>query len=150
MRCGGVVVRRAALTEGARPRGTGLMAWDGVVQASRRDWTRREGTASFSPPPHSQALQPFCDFPEIVDISIKQAPRAGPAGEHRLVTVTKTDKQILVGAGSSPRPPYADRGDVAPSPWGRSGADADPHRRPSSRGCPPHCPSWRSSTDTSG
>ncbi|XP_045847900.1 tyrosine-protein kinase JAK3 isoform X3 [Meles meles] len=42
-----------------------------------------------------EALQPFCDFPEIVDISIKQAPRVGPAGEHRLVTVTKTDNQIL-------------------------------------------------------
>uniref|UniRef100_A0A452U1E2 Tyrosine-protein kinase n=1 Tax=Ursus maritimus TaxID=29073 RepID=A0A452U1E2_URSMA len=41
------------------------------------------------------ALQPFCDFPEIVDISIKQAPRVGPAGEHRLVTVTRTDNQIL-------------------------------------------------------
>eukprot|EP00071_Canis_lupus_P025122 XP_013977869.1 tyrosine-protein kinase JAK3 isoform X1 [Canis lupus familiaris] len=46
-------------------------------------------------PGGQEALQPFCDFPEIVDISIKQAPRAGPAGEHRLVTVTKTDKQIL-------------------------------------------------------
>uniref|UniRef100_A0A9L0JE41 Tyrosine-protein kinase n=1 Tax=Equus asinus TaxID=9793 RepID=A0A9L0JE41_EQUAS len=46
-------------------------------------------------PPPPQALQPFCDFPEIVDISIKQAPRVGPAGEHRLVTVTRTDNQIL-------------------------------------------------------
>ncbi|XP_048198512.1 tyrosine-protein kinase JAK3 isoform X2 [Perognathus longimembris pacificus] len=43
----------------------------------------------------SQVFQPFCDFPEVVDISIKQAPRAGPAGEHRLVTLTRTDKQIL-------------------------------------------------------
>uniref|UniRef100_G1R1P8 Tyrosine-protein kinase n=1 Tax=Nomascus leucogenys TaxID=61853 RepID=G1R1P8_NOMLE len=42
-----------------------------------------------------RVLQPFCDFPEIVDISIKQAPRVGPAGEHRLVTVTRTDNQIL-------------------------------------------------------
>ncbi|XP_032026008.2 tyrosine-protein kinase JAK3 isoform X2 [Hylobates moloch] len=42
-----------------------------------------------------EVLQPFCDFPEIVDISIKQAPRVGPAGEHRLVTVTRTDNQIL-------------------------------------------------------
>ncbi|XP_004761047.1 tyrosine-protein kinase JAK3 isoform X2 [Mustela putorius furo] len=42
-----------------------------------------------------EALQPFCDFPEIVDISIKQAPCVGPAGEHRLVTVTRTDNQIL-------------------------------------------------------
>ncbi|XP_053439882.1 tyrosine-protein kinase JAK3 isoform X1 [Nycticebus coucang] len=42
-----------------------------------------------------QVFQPFCDFPEIIDISIKQAPRVGPAGEHRLVTVTRTDNQIL-------------------------------------------------------
>ncbi|XP_004423024.1 PREDICTED: tyrosine-protein kinase JAK3 [Ceratotherium simum simum] len=42
-----------------------------------------------------EVLQPFCDFPEIVDISVKQAPRVGPAGEHRLVTVTRTDNQIL-------------------------------------------------------
>ncbi|XP_058583461.1 tyrosine-protein kinase JAK3 [Neofelis nebulosa] len=48
----------------------------------------------WSPGGH-EALQPFCDFPEIVDISIKQAPRVGPAGEHRLVTVTRTDNQIL-------------------------------------------------------
>ncbi|XP_004616913.2 tyrosine-protein kinase JAK3 [Sorex araneus] len=42
-----------------------------------------------------EALQPFCDFPEIVDISIKQASRAGQAGEQRLVTVTRTDSQTL-------------------------------------------------------
>ncbi|KAK2495223.1 hypothetical protein MC885_021612, partial [Smutsia gigantea] len=46
-------------------------------------------------PEGQEVLQPFCDFPEIVDISIKQAPRAGPAGELRLVTVTRTDNQIL-------------------------------------------------------
>ncbi|XP_036731956.2 tyrosine-protein kinase JAK3 isoform X1 [Manis pentadactyla] len=46
-------------------------------------------------PGGQEVLQPFCDFPEIVDISIKQAPRAGPAGEHRLVTITRTDNQIL-------------------------------------------------------
>ncbi|XP_006174867.3 tyrosine-protein kinase JAK3 [Camelus ferus] len=46
-------------------------------------------------PGEQEVLQPFCDFPEIVDISIKQAPRFGPAGEHRLVTVTRTDNQIL-------------------------------------------------------
>ncbi|KAM9688871.1 tyrosine-protein kinase JAK3 [Trichechus inunguis] len=49
---------------------------------------------AWSPRDH-ETLQPFCDFPEIVDISIKQAPRVGPAGEHRLVTVTRTDNQIL-------------------------------------------------------
>lgn len=59
-------------------------------------------TPSPSPPSPFQVLQPFCDFPEIVDISIKQAPRVGPAGEHRLVTVTRTDNQILVGGGLPP------------------------------------------------
>uniref|UniRef100_A0A8C5KBP0 Tyrosine-protein kinase n=1 Tax=Jaculus jaculus TaxID=51337 RepID=A0A8C5KBP0_JACJA len=43
----------------------------------------------------NEAFQPFCDFPEIVDISIKQALRLGPAGEQRLVTITRTDSQIL-------------------------------------------------------
>ncbi|KAM5237984.1 tyrosine-protein kinase JAK3 [Ctenodactylus gundi] len=46
-------------------------------------------------PRDPEDLQPFCDFPEIVDVSIKQAPRAGPAGENRLVTITRTDNQIL-------------------------------------------------------
>uniref|UniRef100_I3MAE0 Tyrosine-protein kinase n=1 Tax=Ictidomys tridecemlineatus TaxID=43179 RepID=I3MAE0_ICTTR len=46
-------------------------------------------------PAAQEVFQPFCDFPEIVDISIKQAPRVGPAGEHRLVTITRTDNQIL-------------------------------------------------------
>ncbi|XP_006107112.3 tyrosine-protein kinase JAK3, partial [Myotis lucifugus] len=46
-------------------------------------------------PGTQEVFQPFCDFPEIVDISIKQAPRVGPAGEHRLVTITRTDNQIL-------------------------------------------------------
>uniref|UniRef100_A0A8C2NI80 Tyrosine-protein kinase n=1 Tax=Capra hircus TaxID=9925 RepID=A0A8C2NI80_CAPHI len=60
------------------------------------DWGRGgSGIPSFRPPPSSQVLQPFCDFPEIVDISIKQAPCIGPAAEHRLVTITRTDNQIL-------------------------------------------------------
>ncbi|MBZ3872342.1 Tyrosine-protein kinase JAK3 [Sciurus carolinensis] len=46
-------------------------------------------------PGAQEVFQPFCDFPEIVDISVKQAPWVGPAGEHRLVTVTRTDNQIL-------------------------------------------------------
>ncbi|XP_075404997.1 tyrosine-protein kinase JAK3 [Tenrec ecaudatus] len=46
-------------------------------------------------PGDQEALQPFCDFPEIVDISIKQAQHMGPAGEHRLVTITRMDNQIL-------------------------------------------------------
>ncbi|XP_037674331.1 tyrosine-protein kinase JAK3 [Choloepus didactylus] len=49
---------------------------------------------AWSPGEH-EPLQPFCDFPEIVDISVKQAPRVGPAGEQRLVAVTRTDNQIL-------------------------------------------------------
>ncbi|XP_004873384.1 tyrosine-protein kinase JAK3 isoform X2 [Heterocephalus glaber] len=49
---------------------------------------------AWSPREH-EPFQQFCDFPEIVDVSVKQAPRAGPAGEHRLVTVTRADNQIL-------------------------------------------------------
>lgn len=98
------------------------MAWADGVQVSEMDWgLRGDGISSFSPSPRSQALQPFCDFPEIVDISIKQAPRVGPAGEHRLVTVTRTDNQILVGAEPSPLPPNPDCGEAEPSPSGRRG-----------------------------
>ena len=81
------------------------------------------GIPSFSPPPSSQVLQPFCDFPEIVDISIKQAPCIGPAAEHRLVTITRTDNQILVGAGtpSPPAFPVPDGGDAGLSPSDRGG-----------------------------
>ncbi|XP_058513711.1 tyrosine-protein kinase JAK3 [Ochotona princeps] len=46
-------------------------------------------------PGEAEALQPFCDFPEIVDVSIQQAPRAGPAWEHRMVTITRADNQML-------------------------------------------------------
>lgn len=35
-----------------------------------------------------------------MDVSIKQAPRVGPAGEHRLVTITRMDGHILVGLGT--------------------------------------------------
>ncbi|XP_058148805.1 tyrosine-protein kinase JAK3 isoform X2 [Dasypus novemcinctus] len=49
---------------------------------------------AWSPDGH-EIFQPFCDFPEIVDISVKQAPRAGPAGEHRLVAITRVDNQML-------------------------------------------------------
>uniref|UniRef100_A0A250YM00 Tyrosine-protein kinase n=1 Tax=Castor canadensis TaxID=51338 RepID=A0A250YM00_CASCN len=49
---------------------------------------------AWSPGEH-ESFQPFCDFPEIVDISINQAARGGPAGEHRLVTITRMDQQIL-------------------------------------------------------
>ncbi|XP_040598052.1 tyrosine-protein kinase JAK3 [Mesocricetus auratus] len=46
-------------------------------------------------PGDQELFQTFCDFPEIVDVSIKQAPRVGPAGEHRLVTVTRMDSHAL-------------------------------------------------------
>ncbi|XP_043832406.1 tyrosine-protein kinase JAK3 [Dromiciops gliroides] len=46
-------------------------------------------------PAGSESPQPFCDFPEIVDIGIKQACREGHLSENRLVTVTKTDNRIL-------------------------------------------------------
>ncbi|XP_060038272.1 tyrosine-protein kinase JAK3 [Erinaceus europaeus] len=46
-------------------------------------------------PGDPEAFQPFCDFPEVVDITVKQAPCSGPIQERRLVTVTRTDGQIL-------------------------------------------------------
>uniref|UniRef100_A0A8C3S991 Tyrosine-protein kinase n=1 Tax=Chelydra serpentina TaxID=8475 RepID=A0A8C3S991_CHESE len=42
-----------------------------------------------------EGRQPFCDFPEIADISIKQASRDSSPVENRIVTVTKTDNRIL-------------------------------------------------------
>ncbi|NXX83711.1 JAK3 kinase, partial [Urocolius indicus] len=43
----------------------------------------------------SESRQHFCDFPDIADISIKQAAReAGPV-ENRLVTLSKTDSRVL-------------------------------------------------------
>ncbi|XP_004688239.2 PREDICTED: tyrosine-protein kinase JAK3 [Condylura cristata] len=57
---------------------------------------RVSGVSGISWSPGGQeVLQPFCDFPEIVDVSIKQAQHAGLTGEHRLVTITRTDNQIL-------------------------------------------------------
>lgn len=90
----------------ARLRGLGLMVmgwWDTGFLLRGVEGSEGVGLpTSLSPSP--QVFQPFCDFPEIVDISIKQAPRVGPAGEHRLVTVTRTDNQILVGVGPPPTP----------------------------------------------
>uniref|UniRef100_K7FHA5 Tyrosine-protein kinase n=1 Tax=Pelodiscus sinensis TaxID=13735 RepID=K7FHA5_PELSI len=56
-----------------------------------------EETQFFTSPPPSlpQNRQPFCDFPEIADISIKQVSRDSNPVENRLVTVTKTDNRIL-------------------------------------------------------
>eukprot|EP00061_Rhincodon_typus_P018739 g48040.t1 len=39
--------------------------------------------------------QPFCDFPEIVDITLKQASRDYVLEESRIVTVTKQDNKLL-------------------------------------------------------
>ncbi|XP_060088521.1 tyrosine-protein kinase JAK3 [Heteronotia binoei] len=42
-----------------------------------------------------ETCQPFCDFPEITDISIKQASRDGLPAENRIVSITKTDSRVL-------------------------------------------------------
>nr|XP_025045066.1 tyrosine-protein kinase JAK3 [Pelodiscus sinensis] len=59
--------------------------------------------------------QPFCDFPEIADISIKQVSRDSNPVENRLVTVTKTDNRILVSGDGG-------EGNLSPAPcwslWG--------------------------------
>ncbi|NXP05465.1 JAK3 kinase, partial [Thinocorus orbignyianus] len=44
----------------------------------------------------SESRQHFCDFPDIADISVKQASREGSPVENRLVTLTKTDNRVLV------------------------------------------------------
>ncbi|XP_061763449.1 tyrosine-protein kinase JAK2a [Nerophis ophidion] len=41
-----------------------------------------------------EELQTYCDFPEVIDISIKQANKEGSA-ESRIVTLTRQDNQIL-------------------------------------------------------
>lgn len=46
-----------------------------------------------------QSRQHFCDFPDIADISIKQASRDGGPVENRVVTLTKTDSRVLVSWG---------------------------------------------------
>lgn len=44
----------------------------------------------------AESRQHFCDFPDIADISIKQAASGdGPAAETRLVTVTRADSRVL-------------------------------------------------------
>lgn len=48
-----------------------------------------------SHPPPLQELQTYCDFPEVIDISIKQANKEGSL-ESRIVTLTKQDNTILV------------------------------------------------------
>uniref|UniRef100_A0A8D0AQ50 Tyrosine-protein kinase n=1 Tax=Sander lucioperca TaxID=283035 RepID=A0A8D0AQ50_SANLU len=41
-----------------------------------------------------EGLQTYCDFPEVIDISIKQANKEGSV-ESRIVTLTRQDNQIL-------------------------------------------------------
>lgn len=41
-----------------------------------------------------EELQTYCDFPEVIDISIKQGNKEGSA-ESRIVTLTKQDNQIM-------------------------------------------------------
>lgn len=56
-----------------------------------------------APPPRPlQELQTYCDFPEVIDISIKQANKEGSL-ESRIVTLTKQDNSILVRRRSVPR-----------------------------------------------
>ncbi|NXJ86535.1 JAK3 kinase, partial [Trogon melanurus] len=43
----------------------------------------------------TESRQHFCDFPDIADISIKQASREGGPVENRIVTLTKTDNRVL-------------------------------------------------------
>ncbi|NXM72784.1 JAK3 kinase, partial [Serilophus lunatus] len=43
----------------------------------------------------SENRQHFCDFPDIADISIKQASGEGGPAETRLVTLTKADNRVL-------------------------------------------------------
>ncbi|NXW60078.1 JAK3 kinase, partial [Eurystomus gularis] len=42
-----------------------------------------------------ESHQHFCDFPDIADITIKQASRDGSPVENRVVTLTKTDNRVL-------------------------------------------------------
>lgn len=48
----------------------------------------------FAAPP-LQELQTYCDFTEVIDISIKQANKEGSL-ESRIVTLTKQDNRTLV------------------------------------------------------
>lgn len=59
----------------------------------------REGGCRGSPLVSPQSRQHFCDFPDIADVSIKQASRDGSPVENRIVTLTKTDNRVLVSWG---------------------------------------------------
>jgi len=75
------------------------------------------GVAEASPPRFvspPQSRQHFCDFPDIADVSIKQASRDGGPVENRVVTLTKTDTRVLVSRGGAGGPPAGWGGSV----WG--------------------------------
>lgn len=63
---------------------------------------------SATPPFHLplQELRTYCDFPEVIDISIKQANKEGSL-ESRIVTLTKQDNSILVRCRSERCQPAA-------------------------------------------
>lgn len=67
----------------------------------------RDGWGTQRPPLWcpQQSRQHFCDFPDIADISIKQASREGGPVENRIVTLTKTDNRVLVRQGGCRREP---------------------------------------------
>ncbi|NXD56608.1 JAK3 kinase, partial [Corvus moneduloides] len=74
---------------------------------------------ALSPPPAvpSQSRQHFCDFPDIADISIKQAAsRDGGPVENRLVTLTKADNRVLVSSRRVWGGPRGARGDSGMTP----------------------------------
>ncbi|NWI42223.1 JAK3 kinase, partial [Picathartes gymnocephalus] len=79
------------------------VAWScGGSEVLRGGWVRRgelrDGLVTPAVP--SQSRQHFCDFPDIADISIKQAAsRDGGPVENRLVTLTKADNRVLVRPG---------------------------------------------------
>ncbi|XP_030919140.1 tyrosine-protein kinase JAK3, partial [Geospiza fortis] len=64
----------------------------------------------------TQSRQHFCDFPDIADISIKQAASRDGGGpvENRLVTVTKVDNRVMVSSGRVRGAPGGLRGTRGP------------------------------------
>lgn len=67
----------------------------GVKSGRRAELLRRSCCLCSLP----QELQTFCDFSEVIDISVKQANQEGSA-ESRVVTVTKQDNHMLVSSFS--------------------------------------------------
>ncbi|XP_054612498.1 tyrosine-protein kinase JAK2a isoform X2 [Dunckerocampus dactyliophorus] len=70
---------------------TDLLAHDVTIVVSGNkgiQWSKGKGEGA------EEELQTYCDFPEVIDISIKQANKEGSA-ESRIVTLTRQDNQIL-------------------------------------------------------